>query len=90
MKFNNQRDLDELVTSPEKLVKVIEQVIERAMSSPIKDKVRVLDANRTAYFDPLYNTIVIVDKRLGVPGIIYKPSNGFEDFLNLIIDRRGG
>ena len=78
-----QKDLSRLgASTPEQLANVIEQGISRAINSPIGDKVKVLDLNRTAYFDPLHGTITIVDARPGL-GTIYKPDGGFPDFLRL-------
>jgi hypothetical protein len=82
--FAQQRDLARLgVSSPAELADVIEQGVQRALTSPIGDKVKILDANRTAYFDPLHNSIIIVDTRPGIPGTIFKPDGGFKDFLKL-------
>ena len=79
-----KRDLSRLgVGSPQQLANTIEDGILRAVESPIGDKVRILNANRTAYFDPLHETITIVDKRLGIPGTIFKPDKGFKAFLEL-------
>lgn len=66
------------------LAHAIEGGILRAVKSPIGDKVRILNRNRTAYFDPLHETIIIVDKRPHIPGTIYKPDKGFKDFLDLV------